>query len=67
MNNTTLASGGGGVIAGAVVIVLTWVVSFWHITMPPDVATALTVIIYFIGHRALDAKLNPPPLHSASP
>ena len=60
MDNTTIASGGGAVIAGAIIVILHYVLSFWNITLPPDVDTALTVIIYFLGHMALHAKLVPP-------
>jgi hypothetical protein len=61
MNSTTLASGGGGILAGAIVIIINYVLTFWNIRLPPDVVTALTVIVYFVGQRIISGKFPPPP------
>lgn len=58
MNSTVLASGGSGLIAGSLVAILSYILTFWHITLPPDVVTAITVVVYFLGHLALGGKLS---------
>ena len=68
MANSTLASGGAAAIAGAIVIVLHHILSYWNITIPPDVDTALTVIIYFLGHMIVNARMvQPPPAAADTP
>jgi hypothetical protein len=69
MNNTTLASGSGAVIAGAVVVVLNHILSRFGIILPPDVITALTVIIYFVGHMVIKGRFpaEPPAINPPKP
>ncbi len=51
---STKVAGGG--IAGALVVVVVWILGLLHLAVPPEVASALTVIIsaatsYFVRER----------------
>lgn len=57
MNPASNAATSGGV-AGAAVVVLSWLLSFAHITVPADVDTALGILLtagigYFLHVRSL--------------
>ena len=40
-------SGVSGALGGALTVILAWLLTFWGIQMPTEVATALTVILSF--------------------
>jgi hypothetical protein len=44
---TTKVAAGG--VAGAVTVLLVWILGLLHLAVPPEVASALTVIISFVA------------------
>lgn len=42
--NPKVAAGG---VAGSITIILVWVLGFFHVEVPPEVASAFTTIISF--------------------
>lgn len=39
----------GGGISGALALIILWVLALWHITVPPEVAAAGTLILGSVG------------------
>lgn len=69
MNTTNLstAAGAGGA-ALAAVVVLVWILSFAHITVPDQVVSALTVLLTFGAHwLAVQMKDQAVPAAPATP
>jgi len=59
---TTKVAAGG--VAGALTVLVVWILGLLHVTVPPEVASALTVIIsfissYLIKQRIPAAAINP--------
>jgi putative flippase GtrA len=59
---TTKVAAGG--IAGALTVVVVWILGLLHVPVPPEVASALTVIIsfitsYFVRERVPVVANNP--------
>ena len=59
---TTKVAAGG--VAGALTVLVVWILGLLHETVPPEVASALTVIIsfitsYFVKQRIPAAAINP--------
>jgi len=59
---TTKVAAGGG--AGAVTVIVVWILGLLHVAVPPEVASALTVVIsfatsYFVRQRVPVAANNP--------
>jgi hypothetical protein len=59
---TTKVAAGG--IAGALTVLVVWILGLLHVAVPPEVASALTVIIsfatsYFVRQRVPAAANNP--------
>ncbi len=62
MAPTTKVSAGG--VAGALTVLVVWILGLLHVAVPPEVASALTVIIsfttsYFVKQRISVAAGNP--------
>lgn len=62
MAPTTKVSAGG--VAGALTVLVVWILGLLHVAVPPEVASALTVIIsfvtsYFVKQRVPVAAENP--------
>lgn len=47
---TQATSTSANTTAGAMVVILLWVVSIWHVTVPNEVAIAFTVLIGSVVH-----------------
>jgi hypothetical protein len=61
---TTKVAAGG--IAGAITVLVVWILGMFHVAVPPEVASAFTVIItfvasYFVRERVPVAASNPNP------
>jgi len=61
MAPTTKVAAGG--IAGAITVLVVWILGMFHVAVPPEVASALTVIIsfatsYFVRERVPVAADN---------
>jgi hypothetical protein len=59
---TTKVAAGG--VAGALTVLVVWILGLLHVPVPPEVASALTVIIsfvtsYFVRQRVPAAANNP--------
>jgi hypothetical protein len=59
---TTKVAAGG--VAGALTVLAVWILGLFHVTVPPEVASALTVIIsfitsYLVRQRIPAAAANP--------
>jgi CBS-domain-containing membrane protein len=59
---TTKVAAGG--VAGAVAVLVVWILGLLHVAVPPEVASALTVVIsfvtsYFVRQRVPVAANNP--------
>ena len=48
-------------IAGSLVVVLLWVLGLFHVTVPAEVASALTVIISFVAGYIAPRSTPPDP------
>ena len=62
MAPTTKVAAGG--VAGALTVLVVWILGLLHVAVPPEVASALTVIIsfitsYFVKQRIPVAADNP--------
>lgn len=57
----TAAAVGAGGVAVAVVSVLAWGLSFWHITIPPDVAVAFGTLFTGAASYFAPRSHTPPP------
>ncbi len=47
MNLTPKAASAG--VAGAFTIILVWIIGLFHVTVPPEIASAITTIISFLA------------------
>ena len=59
---TTKVAAGG--VAGAIAVLVVWILGLLHVTVPPEVASALTVIMsfitsYLVKQRIPAAAINP--------
>ena len=59
---STKVAGGG--VAGALIVLVVWILGLLHVPVPPEVASALTVIIsfvtsYFVRQRVPAAANDP--------
>ena len=57
---TQATAAGSSGISAALVVVLIWALSYFHVTMPPEVATAITILIGGIVHWMV-IKFGMPP------
>lgn len=39
----------GGTVSGALTLIILWVLSLWHVTVPPEIAAAGTLILATLG------------------
>lgn len=58
MNTTVSAGGASSGAAVAIVVILSWILSLCHVTLPAEVGTALTGLIGF-GLHWLAARVPP--------
>jgi putative flippase GtrA len=59
---TTKVAAGGA--AGALTVLVVWILGLYHVSVPPEVASAITVLIsfitsYFVRQRIPAAATNP--------
>jgi putative flippase GtrA len=52
---TTKVAAGG--VAGALTVLVVWILGLFHVTVPPEVASALTVMISFISSYLVKQRI----------
>ena len=61
---TTKAAAGGA--AGALTVLLVWILGLLHVTVPPEVASAITVIISFNTSYLVKQRIPAAAMHSST-
>jgi hypothetical protein len=63
----TAAAVGAGGVSIAIVSIASWVVGFWHITFPPEVAAAFTTLLSGLGAYYAPRGPHPQPTDKTTP
>ena len=59
---TQATAAASGTAALSAVVIISWILSFWHIDVPTDVASAMTVllgiVVHFVGLKVMVQTKN---------